>query len=57
MLVAHFAHRCGQMVYREIAEALGINHYSAVASTVRRLELLCREDKHIRRLKANIQQK
>jgi len=34
MLVAHFAHCSGQMAYREIAEALGMNHYSAVASSI-----------------------
>lgn len=40
MLVAHFAHCSGQMAYREIVEALGMNHYSAAASSIRRLELL-----------------
>jgi len=54
MLVAHFAHCSGQMAYREIAEALGMNHYSAVASSIRRLKTLCQENKHIRRLEESI---
>ena len=56
MLVAHFAHRSGQMAYREIAEALGMNHYSAVASSIRRLKILCYENEHIRRLEKRIRQ-
>ena len=54
MLVAHFAHRSGRMAYREIAEALGMNHYSAVASSLRRLGRLCRESEEIRRLERAI---
>ena len=45
------------MAYREIAEALGMNHYSAVASSISRLKTLCQENKHIRRLENKIQQK
>ena len=54
--VGHYAHRSGQMAYREIAEALGMNHYSAVASSTRHLNILCHENKHIRRLKKRIRQ-
>ena len=56
MLIAHFAHRSGQMVYREINEALGMNHYSAVASSIRRLNIPCQKNKHILRLKKRIWQ-
>ena len=56
MLVTYFAHRAGQMTYRDIAEALGMNHYSAVASSIRRLEKLCAENKHIRRMEKRIRQ-
>jgi len=56
MLVIHFAHRAGQMTYRDIAEALGMNHYSAVASSIRRLDLLCRQSRHIRRMEKRIGQ-
>jgi len=45
------------MAYREIAEALGMNHYTAVASSIRRLKILCQENQHIRRLENTIQQK
>jgi len=55
MMVAHFAHRTGQMTYREIAAVLKMNHYSAVASSLRRLKQLCRENKRIRRLENAIQ--
>jgi len=44
------------MTYRDIAEALGMNHYSAVASSIRRLEKLCEENKHIRRMEKRIRQ-
>lgn len=54
MLVAHFAHSAGQLTYREIAEILGMNHYSAVASSVRRLERLRREDKHLNKLEQDL---
>ena len=50
MLVAYFAHRAGRMTYREIAKALGMNHYSAVASSIRRLERLCLEEQQVRQL-------
>jgi hypothetical protein len=50
MLVAHFAHSAGQLTYREIAEVLGMNHYSAVASSIRRLERLRRENKELNKL-------
>ena len=50
MMAALFAHRSGQMTYPDIAAALGMNHYSAVASSLRRLEKLCSERKQIRRL-------
>ena len=56
MLVAHFTHRSGQMAYGEIAEALGMNHYSAVASSIRRLKILCQENTQIRRLEESIRQ-
>jgi hypothetical protein len=56
MLIAHFANRSGQVAYREIAEALAVNHHSAVASSIRRLKILCRENKPIRRLKKRIRQ-
>jgi len=56
MLVAHFAHRAGQLTYRQIAEALGMHHYSAVASSTRRLERLRRENKQIRRLEQTMLQ-
>jgi hypothetical protein len=56
MLVTHFAHRAGQMTYRKIAEALGMNHYSAVASSIRHLEKLCEKNKHIRRMEKRIRQ-
>ena len=55
MLVAHFTNRCGQIGYREIAEALGMNHCSAVVSIIRRLKILCQENKHLRRLENKIQ--
>lgn len=54
MLVAYFGHSAGQLTYREIAEALGMNHYSAVASSLRRLERLRRESKQIRKLEQSI---
>jgi len=57
MLVAHFAHRAGQLTYRQIAEALGMHHYSAVASSIRRLERLCRESKQINQLKQGVHRK
>ncbi|MDT8410551.1 MAG: transposase [Wenzhouxiangellaceae bacterium] len=56
MLAVHFAHCAGQLTYREIAEALGMNHYSAVASSIRRLERLCRETKQVRQLLQTIRQ-
>ena len=55
MLVADFTYRCGQMAYREIAEALGMNHCSAVVSIIRRLKILCQENKHLQRLENKIQ--
>ena len=55
-LVAHFAHRSGQMAYREIAEKLGMYHYSAVTSSIRRLNILCQENTDTRRLKERIRQ-
>jgi chromosomal replication initiation ATPase DnaA len=57
MLVAYFAYRAGQLTYRAIADALGMNHYSAVASSLRRLELLCRESAEIRELEQALWQK
>ena len=33
-----------------------MNHYSAVASSIRRLKLLCQENKHIRRLEDSVRQ-
>lgn len=57
MLVAHFASRSGQLTYREIAEALGMNHYSAVASSLRRLERLRQNREEIYELEQPIQQK
>ena len=55
MMAAHFAHRSGKMTYPEIAAALKMGHYSAVASSLRRLEKLCRENKRVDRLKRAIQ--
>ena len=45
------------MAYRESAEALGMNRYSAVASSIGRLKILCQENKPIRHLEERIQQK
>jgi len=56
MLVAHFAHSTGQLTYREIAEVLGMNHYSAVASSIRRLERLRRENKQLNKLERVLRQ-
>ena len=56
MLVAYFAHRAGRMTYREIAKALGMNHYSAVASSIRRLERLCLEEQQVRQLERVIRE-
>lgn len=56
MLVAHFAHSAGQLTYREIAEMLGMNHYSAVASSIRRLERLRRESKQLNQLEHSLRQ-
>jgi len=56
MLVAHFAHSAGQLTYRQIAEALGMNHYSAVASSIRRLERLCRDNKQLKKLERVLRQ-
>jgi len=55
MMAIHFAHRCGQMTYREIAATLDMNHYSAVASSMRRLQNLCRENNRIRQLRRAVQ--
>ncbi len=54
MLVADFAHRAGHLTYREIAEALGMNHYSAVASSIRRLEWLRQERTQVHQLELAI---
>jgi len=54
MLVAHFAHSTGQLTYREIAEVLGMNHYSAVASSIRRLGRLRLESKQIHQLERRV---
>ena len=35
-------------------EAVRMNHYSALASSIRRLKTLCQENKHIRRLEESI---
>jgi len=56
MLVAHFAHSAGQLTYREIAEALGMNNYSAVASSIRRLKRLCRGNKKLNKLERALRQ-
>ena len=56
ILVADFAYRSGQMDYREIAEAPGMNHHSAVASCIRRLKILCQKIMHMRRLEKRIRQ-
>jgi len=55
MMAIQFAHRCGQMTYREIATALDMNHYSAVASSMRRLEQSCRENTQVRKLMRALQ--
>ena len=56
MLAAHFAYRAGQLTYREIAQALGMNHYSAVSSSLRRLEQLRRDSAQVRALERAIWQ-
>jgi len=43
------------MTYREIATALDMNHYSAVASSMRRLEQSCRENTQVRKLMRALQ--
>lgn len=54
MLVVHFAGTSGQLKHREIAEALGMARYSAVASSLRRLKRLRESDRRVLQLQASI---
>lgn len=54
MLVAHFASSSSQLTQRQIAEALGMKHYSAVASSLRRLRQLREYDDRVKQLEARI---
>lgn len=56
MLVTHFASTIGQLTHREVAEVLGLKHYSAVASSRRRLKRLLEDDRRITRLCARIEE-
>lgn len=55
MLVVHFATSKGRLTQRQIAEALGMRHYSAVASSLRRLRQLLKSDRRLRGLLESIE--
>lgn len=55
MLVVHFATSKGRLTQRQIAEALGMRHYSAVASSLRRLRQLLKSDRRLRGLLTRIE--
>lgn len=57
MLVAYFASSSSQLTQRQIAEALGMTHYSAVASSLRRLRQLRERDHRVKQLQAKITDK